>query len=243
MHRIANPTPYARIANQARRTRLLLSRGPDLLTSRAPVGPFALCSKILTAPVGAVRIRADWFACTRDLGRCASTQFRQCINAQQRKLRGIARSFVGVPSSYRRSQPSRAAKAPKSRGFPPHRAGALNSPKVLGQTGWGSRIRTWNGEIRSRESATTKRFQTVGLRPERSRLGAGFSSRGCPSSWRFELILAEFGPAVGDQACGVRGGQLDDTVGPHRDVSAGQGLQRADPMRRLEADIRRRWRV
>ena len=55
--------------------------------------------------------------------------------------------------------------------------------------------------------------------------------------------FCELGPAGTDQAIGVFGGHLDDTIFSDRDASAREGLDRADPRRRLEADIDRLRRL
>src|SRR6266850_2473959 len=50
-------------------------------------------------------------------------------------------------------------------------------------------------------------------------------------------------PAVGDQAIGIFGGHLDDAILSDRGALARPGLHRADPWRRLEADIDRLRRL
>src|SRR5882724_11590709 len=49
--------------------------------------------------------------------------------------------------------------------------------------------------------------------------------------------FCELDPAVGDQAIGIFGGHLDDAILSDRGALARPGLDRADPWRRLEADI------
>src|SRR6267378_4515044 len=49
----------------------------------------------------------------------------------------------------------------------------------------------------------------------------------------------ELDPAVGDQAIGIFGGHLNDAILSDRGALARPGLDRADPWRRLEADIDR----
>src|SRR5882672_10523805 len=51
--------------------------------------------------------------------------------------------------------------------------------------------------------------------------------------------FCELDPAVGDQAIGIFGRHLDDAVLSDRGALARPGLDRADPWRRLEADINR----
>src|ERR1700724_4180161 len=51
--------------------------------------------------------------------------------------------------------------------------------------------------------------------------------------------FCELDPAVRDQAIGIFGGHLDDAILSDRGALARPGLDRADPWRRLEADINR----
>src|SRR6202022_2626944 len=51
--------------------------------------------------------------------------------------------------------------------------------------------------------------------------------------------FCELDPAVGDQAIGIFGRHLDDAILSDRGALARAGLDRADPWRRLEADINR----
>src|SRR5207302_1667992 len=51
--------------------------------------------------------------------------------------------------------------------------------------------------------------------------------------------FCELDPAVGDQAIGIFGGHLNDAILCDRGALARPGLDRADPWRRLEADIDR----
>src|ERR1700726_1159290 len=55
--------------------------------------------------------------------------------------------------------------------------------------------------------------------------------------------FCELDPAVGDQAIGIFGGHLDDAILSDRGALARPGLDRADPWRRLEADIDRLRRL
>jgi hypothetical protein len=52
-------------------------------------------------------------------------------------------------------------------------------------------------------------------------------------------LFCELGPAGTDHAIGIFSGHLDDAVLSDGDASAGERLDRADPWRRLEADIDR----
>jgi hypothetical protein len=53
------------------------------------------------------------------------------------------------------------------------------------------------------------------------------------------VLFCELGPPGTDQAIGIFGRHLDDAVLSDGDMPAGEGLDRADPLRRLEADIDR----
>src|SRR5260370_18354364 len=53
----------------------------------------------------------------------------------------------------------------------------------------------------------------------------------------------EFDPAFGDQAISIFGRHLDDAILSDRGALARPGLDRADPWRRLEADINRLRRL
>src|SRR6266436_571889 len=55
--------------------------------------------------------------------------------------------------------------------------------------------------------------------------------------------FCELDPAVRDQAIGIFGGHLDDAILSDRGALARPGLDRADPWRRLEADIDRLRRL
>src|SRR5467141_2305529 len=55
--------------------------------------------------------------------------------------------------------------------------------------------------------------------------------------------FCELDPAVGDQAIGIFGGHLDDAILSDRGALARPRLDRADPWRRLEADIDRLRRL
>jgi len=54
--------------------------------------------------------------------------------------------------------------------------------------------------------------------------------------------IAEYGPAHGDQTKRIRLRHLDDAVQTDIDVPAREGLHRANPRWRLDADIHRPWR-
>ena len=52
-------------------------------------------------------------------------------------------------------------------------------------------------------------------------------------------LFCQLGPAGTDQAIGIFGRHLDDAVLSDGDMPAGERLDRADPLWRLEADIDR----
>src|SRR4029077_11418168 len=83
----------------------------------------------------------------------------------------------------------------------------------------------------SRDLAMTETVHRF-LRPARY---GGMSSRFVAAPF------CELGPAGTDQAIGVFGGHLDNAIFSDRDASAREGLDRADPRWRLEAngDFRR----
>src|SRR6266850_6236093 len=63
------------------------------------------------------------------------------------------------------------------------------------------------------------------------------------STYFVSTSFCELDPAVGDQAIGILGGHLDDAIFSDRGALARPGLDRADPWRRLEADVDRLRRL
>jgi hypothetical protein len=106
----------AELAGAASRTRLRLSPGPDPLTVTPPLGPFALAQICEYSRSGVMHIHR-----VPPVHQCPTEKFP-----------GIGRSFNGSPSLSRRGQPSRAAKARKTRRFRPRFDGPLRVPKAPG---------------------------------------------------------------------------------------------------------------
>ena len=61
------------------------------------------------------------------------------------------------------------------------------------------------------------------------------------SCWQSGSV-AEYGPARGDQVKGIILRHLHDAIQTDIDVSAREGLDRASPWWRLDADVHRPWR-